>query len=148
MADKIRELIREYQKGQITRREFMRNAIAVTGSLATANTLINALMHSDLNAAQIDPNDPGLLSQNMEYKGKAGPVFGYISRPVATGKYPGIIVIHANQGINDHLCDVARRLAKQGYVALVPDYLSRRGGTTVVNPKREGLAKIRELAPW
>jgi carboxymethylenebutenolidase len=57
-------------------------------------------------------------------------------------------LIHANQGLNDHIRDVARRLAKQGYVTLAPDYLSRRGGTAKVNPKSEGLSNIRELAPW
>jgi len=43
---------------------------------------------------------------------------------------------------------VARRLAKQGYVTLASDYLSRQGGTLKVNPKSEGLSNIRELAPW
>ena len=57
-------------------------------------------------------------------------------------------MIHANQGLNNHVRDVARRLAKEGYVTLAPDYLSRRGGTVKVNPKGEGLSTIRELAPW
>jgi carboxymethylenebutenolidase len=38
-------------------------------------------------------------------------------------------------------------LAKEGYVTLAPDYLSRCGGTAEVNPKDEGLSNIRELAP-
>ncbi|MBI4487566.1 MAG: dienelactone hydrolase family protein [Deltaproteobacteria bacterium] len=148
MAEKIKELIREYQEGQITRREFMRRAVTITGSLAAANTLIHTLMHSNSDAAQVDPHDPALVWHEVEYKGKAGPVFGYLTRPVAAGKYPGVIVIHANQGINDYTRDVARRLAKQGYVALAPDYLSRQGGTLKANPKREGLTNIREIAPW
>lgn len=148
MAEKIKELIREYQEDQITRREFMRRAVTITGSLAAANTLMNTLMHSSSDAAQVDPHDPALVWHEVEYKGKAGPVFGYLTRPVAAGKYPGVIVIHANQGINDYTRDVARRLAKQGYVALVPDYLSRQGGTLKANPKREGLSNIREIAPW
>lgn len=147
MAEKIKKLIREYQKGQITRREFMRKAVTITGSLAAANTLIHTLMHSSSGAAQVDPHDPALVWHNVEYTGKAGPVFGYLARPVAAGKYPGIVVIHANQGITDHIRDVARRLAKQGYVAHAPDYLSRQGGTTKVNPKGGGLSNIREIAP-
>jgi len=43
---------------------------------------------------------------------------------------------------------VARRLAKQGYVALAIDYLSRQGGTQKANPKGEGLDNIRKLEPW
>jgi carboxymethylenebutenolidase len=40
---------------------------------------------------------------------------------------------------------VVRRFAKEGYVALVPDLLSRHGGTAKANPKGEGLNNIREL---
>ena len=40
MAEKIRELLREYQQGKLSRREFMRQAIIATGSLAAANSLI------------------------------------------------------------------------------------------------------------
>lgn len=148
MAEKMKELIRDYREGKITRREFMRRAVTITGSLAAANTLIHAFMFSNSNAAEVDPRDPALVWSNVEYKGKAGPVFGYLARPATAGKYPGIAVIHANQGLNDYTRDVARRLAKQGYAALAVDYLSRRGGTMKVNPKSEGLSDIRELAPW
>ncbi len=147
MPKEIRELIRDYRDGRITRREFMRRAIIFTGSVATAHTLIDGLWPVSA-AAQVDPGDPAVLWHNIEYPGKAGRIFGYLARPAAAGKYPGLVLIHANQGLNDHIKDVARRLAKQGYVTLAPDYLSRRGGTAKVNPKSEGLSNIRELAPW
>jgi carboxymethylenebutenolidase len=50
--------------------------------------------------------------------------------------------------LSDHIRDVSRRLAKEGYVVLAPDYLSRLGGTKLVTPKGEGIAKIREMVPW
>lgn len=148
MAEKIKELIRDYRDGKITRREFMRKAVTITGSLAAANSLIHTLMYSSSGAAQVDPHDAALVWHNVEFNGKAGPGFAYLARPAAAGKYPGIIVIHANQGLNDHIRDVARRLAKQEYVALAVDYLSRHGGTVKANPKGQGLSNIRELAPW
>jgi carboxymethylenebutenolidase len=148
MAEEIRELIDEFRQGQITRRTFMRRAVAITGSLAAAHALINELMQSSSHAAQVDPRDSNIVWHNVEYDGKAGAVSGYLVRPAAAGKYPGIIVIHANQGIADHFRDVARRLAKEGYIALVPDYLSRQGGTAKVNPKGRGLENIRALMPW
>ncbi len=46
MAEKIRELIREYKDGRITRREFMRRVVVLTGSLVTTNLLIDNLAHS------------------------------------------------------------------------------------------------------
>jgi carboxymethylenebutenolidase len=148
MAEELKELLREYQKGGISRREFMRQAVIITGSLAAANSLIGGFMPPDSHAAQVAPNDPEILTHNVTYESKAGLVSGYLVRPVKAGKYPAIIVIHENAGLTDHIRDVARRLAKQGYVALAPDYLSRQGGTMKANPKGEGLAKIREMVPW
>jgi len=148
MAEEIKELLRQYEEGQITRRDFMRKAVAITGSVALANTLIDTLAQPTSDAAQVDPNDAGIVWHNVEFNGPAGPVFGYLVRPAPRGKYPGIIVIHANQGINDHFRDVARRLAKQDYVALVPDYLSRAGGTMKANPQGRGFENIRAVAPW
>jgi len=148
MAEKITELIRQYEDGKITRREFMRKAVALTGSLAASYTLIDALTHSRVYAGEVDPNDPALLCHDVEYSGRATPVFGYLARPAALGKFPAIVVIHSNQGLNDYTQDVARRLAKQGYVSLAVDFLSRHGGTKKVNPKGEGLGNIRDLAPW
>ncbi len=147
MAEKIKELTRQYEKGQVTRRDFMRKAAAITGSLAAANTLIETLMQSNSDAVQVDPNDSGIVWHNVQFNGKAGTVFGYLVRPAPAGKYPGIIVIHANQGLSDHFRDVARRLAKQGYVALVPDYLSRAGGSTKANPQGRGFENIRAVVP-
>jgi hypothetical protein len=43
MAEQIRELIRQYQDGKITRREFIFKAVALTGSLAVSHALIDAL---------------------------------------------------------------------------------------------------------
>lgn len=148
MAEKLKELIRDYQEGKISRRDFMRQAIIATGSLAAANSLIGGLLPTESHAAQVAVTDPDIVTHNVTYEGKAGPVFGYLARPVKAGKYPAIIVIHENAGLSDHVRDVARRLAKQGYVALAPDYLSRLGGTAKVTPTGEGLAKIREMVPW
>jgi len=147
MPEKIKSLIRDYYDGKITRREFMRRAVILTGSLAIADGLLDCASPASV-AAQVDANDPAVLWHNVEYNSKTGPVSGYLARPSAAGKYPALVLIHANQGLNDHIRDVARRLAKQSYVTLAPDYLSHRGGTAKVNPKGEGLGNIRELAPW
>jgi carboxymethylenebutenolidase len=148
MPEDLKEAYRDFRDGRISRREFMQKAIIVTGSLAAANSLVRGLAPGDANAAQSAAEDPEILTHNVEYQGKAGTVWGYLARPVKAGKYPSIIVIHENQGLNDHIRDIARRLAKERYVALAPDFLSRQGGTMKANPKGGGLANIRELVPW
>jgi carboxymethylenebutenolidase len=149
MPEELKQAYREYQDGRISRREFVRKAVVITGSLAAANSLLAAWAPTAPVSAQVSsPSDPAILTHNVEYQGKAGAVFGYLARPVKAGKYPRIIVIHENQGLTDHIRDIARRLAKDGFVALAPDFLSRQGGTMKANPKGGGLSNIRELVPW
>ena len=147
MAEELKKLIHEYETGGISRREFIRQAVIATGSLAAANSLIGGLLPPDLYAAQVAPNDRDVLTHNVSYEGKAGLVAGYLARPMRAGQYPGLIVIHENRGLDDYARDVARRFAKEGYVALAPDFLSRQGGTMKANPQGTGLPNIRELAP-
>lgn len=74
-------------------------------------------------------NDPAIKGQDVTYKGPATDMKGYLAAPTAAGSYPGLLIIHENRGLNDHTKDVARRFAKQGYVALAVDLVSRDGGT-------------------
>lgn len=148
MAEEIKRLLEELRDGKLSRREFMARAIMITGSLAAANAIIETLTPGEAAAAQVPETDPAILTHNVSYRGKTGNIAAYLARPVKAGKYPGVIVIHENAGLSDHIRDVARRLAKEGYVVLAPDYLSRLGGTRLVTPKGQGISNIRELVPW
>ena len=54
---------------------------------------------------------------------------GYLpSRKPASGKLPGVVVIHENRGLNPYIEDVTRRLAVDGFVAFAPDALTPAGG--------------------
>jgi carboxymethylenebutenolidase len=53
---------------------------------------------------------------------------GYFARPAGAGKWPGVVVIHENRGLNPYIEDVARRLATDGFVAFAPDALTPLGG--------------------
>ena len=98
MPDEIKELIRDCYDGRITRRQFLRRAVIFTGSFAAANALITGSMQSHV-AAQVDRGDSTILSQNVEYIGKAGTVFalscsrfggGQLSRARADPRESGI----------------------------------------------------------
>jgi carboxymethylenebutenolidase len=148
MAEEIKRLLEELRDGKLSRRDFMSRVIMMTGSLAAANAMIDSLTGADASAAQVQESDPAILAHNVTYDGKAGKVSAYLVRPTKAGKYPGVIAIHENEGLSDHIRDVARRLAREGYVVLAPDYLSRLGGTRLVTPKGTGISNIRELVPW
>lgn len=63
-------------------------------------------------------------------------MLAYLAQPATEGSYPGVIVIHENRGLTDHIKDVARRLAIAGYIALAPDLVSRNGGTAKTSSDR------------
>ena len=52
---------------------------------------------------------------------------GYVARPAEGGPHPGLLVFMEIFGINAHIRDVTERAAREGYVALAPDYFHRTG---------------------
>lgn len=80
----------------------------------------------------VSPGDPAIESGPVEFPGQGATLLGYLSRPKGDGPFPVVLVCHENRGLTEHIHDVARRLAKAGYVALAVDLLSRQGGTNAV----------------
>jgi len=146
VAENVERLIEEYGKSKITRREFIHRAVVLTGSLVAATTLVDSLRPTTANAAQVDPNDPALTSSDVKFATPDGAgISGYLTRPKGDGQRPAVLVVHLWNGIDDHIRDVARRLAKAGYVALVPDLLSRYGGTSSFASQEAAIAAARKL---
>jgi carboxymethylenebutenolidase len=56
-------------------------------------------------------------------------VRSYLARPAqASGKLPGVMVVHENRGLNPYIEDVARRVTLAGFISLAPDGLTSLGG--------------------
>ncbi len=56
-----------------------------------------------------------------------GSMGGYLARPTDGEARPAVLVFMEIFGINAHIRDVAERVAREGYVALAPDYFHRTG---------------------
>jgi carboxymethylenebutenolidase len=96
----------------------------------------------------VKPNDPAISAGPIEFPGIVSTLQGYLATPAGGETYPGILLLHDADGLTEHARDVARRLAKAGYVALAPDLLSRRGGTAKVGtPAQVSDAMTRILIP-
>ena len=65
-----------------------------------------------------------LKSEDVIYKTADDSIKSYLTRPDAEKKHPGIILIHEIFGLDDHIRNVADRLAMQGYVVLAPHLFS------------------------
>jgi len=89
----------------------------------------------------VAPDDPAVKASNVELTGKGGTVFAYEAQPVADGRRAGVIVIHEIFGMNDHIRDVARRVAKAGYHTVAVDLASRAGGTDKAPDVRAALTQ-------
>ncbi len=125
MDQKIINLFDTFTHGGMTRRDFMDKLVVLAGSSAAAMALLPILENNYAHAEKMPENDPRIVVENMDFPGGSG----YLAKPAAEGKYPGVILIHENRGLNAHIKDVARRMAAEGFVALAPDYLSGLGGT-------------------
>ena len=78
-------------------------------------------------SVNVSPDDPAIEAGSVEFSGKGATLTGYLARPSGDRSAPVILVCHENRGLNPHIEDVTRRLAKAGYVALAVDLLSRQG---------------------
>lgn len=96
-------------------------------SVAAAGAAGFALAVPVLAERIVTPSD-GLETADVQIKSGADMIPLYIARPAAAGKYPLIVVVHEIFGAHEHIKDVGRRFAQQGYVALVPELYSREGG--------------------
>ncbi|MFC3942729.1 dienelactone hydrolase [Pseudomonas gingeri NCPPB 3146 = LMG 5327] len=130
-APELLELYDYYVHGRINRREFLDRAAKFTlGGMAAASVLA-ALSPDYALAEQVPFTDPDIVAEYITYPSPRGhqQVRAYMVRPAkATGKVPAVVVVHENRGLNPYIEDVARRVAKAGFVALAPDGLSSVGG--------------------
>jgi len=130
-APELLELYDYYVHGKINRREFLDRAAKFTLGGLAASSLLAALSPNYALAEQVPFTDPDIVAEYITYpspKGN-GQVRAYQVRPAkASGKVPAVVVVHENRGLNPYIEDVARRVAKAGFIALAPDGLSSVGG--------------------
>jgi carboxymethylenebutenolidase len=127
----VLNLFDRYVHGDIDRRGFLERATKYAVGGMTASMLLDALSPRFAEAQQIPKDDKRLKATMVEYaspKGQ-GKMRGYLVRPAsASGKLPGVLVVHENRGLNPHIEDIARRLAVEGFMAFAPDALTPLGG--------------------
>jgi carboxymethylenebutenolidase len=129
MKNQIENIVDEYAAEKLDRRGFLTRVIALTGTYAAAHLLLEQTGLARTVISEVESKKANVDSSTVEYKNGDAKLSGYLSKPQKKGKYPAILVIHENRGLNEHTRDIARRFAAAGYVALAADALSRKGGT-------------------
>ena len=123
-------LFDRYVHGDIGRREFMDGAKKfATGSLTVA-AIFESLRPNYAWAIQVPKDDSRIKTEYATVPSPQGNgnIRGYLVRPAKAGKYPGVLVVHENRGLNPYIEDVARRLGTENFMAFAPDGLTSVGG--------------------
>lgn len=145
------EFTEDFREGELPRREFLRRTVLLGGSIVGARLLLTSLGVAGISAAelaaaqtappqnevatnsyQVAPDDPAIEAGPVTYAALGRTNHAYLARPRGVTSAPIVMVIHENRGLQPHIEDVARRVAKAGFIALAPDFVSSEGGTRAI----------------
>ncbi|SEF72538.1 carboxymethylenebutenolidase [Nonomuraea solani] len=152
------EVAHDHVDGLIPRREALRRLALLGLGLPAATALLTACGAPPEPAAPTtsapappattaSPAGPSPLpTEAITFPGPEGATLQGAWAAAASPK-GGVLVIHENRGLTDHIRSVAGRLAASGYSALALDLLSREGGTATFTDTAQATAKLGEIAP-
>lgn len=110
------------------RRRLLRGGLVAALSLLAA-ALLSPAATGPAAAQELGPDDPSIEEREVALPGSYGIVEGRLVTPVGADEAPAVIVIHDRGGLGEHAVAVARRLAKDGFLAMAVNMLSTEGGT-------------------
>ncbi len=147
----VHEFVEDYVDGIMSRRDMMSRVLHITGGVAATATVLTQLGVKSASAQEGTPappptptgprstvsvpeDDPGISASDVAFPGANGDdIIAYQVMPAeGDGPFPVVLICHENRGLTEHIRDVARRWAAQGYVAVAVDLLSREGGTASI----------------
>ena len=139
------DLLDEYVHGGIDRRAFLDRAQKFAVGGVTATALFEMLKPNFAWAVQVPADDSRLKTETVTVPSPQGngSIKGYLVRPAGSGKYPAVLVVHENRGLNPYIEDVARRLGTANFMAFAPDGLTSVGGFP--GNDEEGAVKFRQV---
>lgn len=152
------EELEHYRDGWISRREFLRRAALIGVGIAAASKMagsivptrrVQAAPPAQRSPFSVPEDDPSIATDWVWYRSTDGVLIkAYVAWPTGARmdqSRPGVVVCHENRGLLAHHRDVPRRFAKQGYVAVAPDLISRTGTPTDAMTEDESLAAFASL---
>jgi carboxymethylenebutenolidase len=140
------------QADGVDRRDFLKVALGSGFAAATLPVAAQSLVKTDATGLAAG-------TVNVMLNGQTVPV--YRAQPEGKGNLPVILVVSEIFGVHEHIADVARRYAKQGYLALAPELFVRQGDPSMAasvaelmkeivskTPDRQVMADLDALAAW
>jgi carboxymethylenebutenolidase len=140
------ELYDAYTHEGRDRRAFLREMTLLAGSAAAAEALIASIAAAPAAAAVVAADDKRLKTRTERWDRAGRPLSAYVAEPAKGDAGPTVAVIHENRGLNEHIRDVTRRVALEGYRAVAPDLLAPAGGTPADENKAREMIGALDLA--
>jgi carboxymethylenebutenolidase len=147
ISQEVFDLYDDYAHNKLNRRQFVEKlSLYAIGGL-TVGSLLSFMSPDYITTLLVAKDDPRLDSDYITYDSPqgGGTIKGLLSKPQgATGKFPGVIVVHENRGLNPYIEDVGRQAALEGFISLAPDALSPLGGYPGDDDKGRELLQTRD----
>ena len=126
----VLDLYDDFAHGRLSRRDYIKGLTAFAVGGITVDALLSSLAPNYAWAEEVKADDPRIKTSVETYKSPegGGEIKGLLARPTDGTKFPGVLVVHENRGLNPYIEDVARRLAVAGFLAFAPDALTPLGG--------------------
>lgn len=127
---RLLDLYDDYAHGRLSRRQYLQGLAAFAVGGVTVEALEQSLAPNYAWAEQVSPNDPRIRTETVTFDSPrgGGEISGLLAHPADGTRFAAVLVIHENRGLNPYIADVARRLARDGFLTLAPDALSPLGG--------------------
>ena len=121
-----------------SRRSFVVSALGAGFALAVQPVIAQTAITTDSN---------GLTAGEIKVPADGGEMPAYRAQPVVGSNFPVILVVQEIFGVHEHIKDICRRLAKQGYLAIAPELYARQGDPRKYTNMQELMSEIVNKVP-
>jgi carboxymethylenebutenolidase len=125
-------------KGALTRREILVTSLAVGFAAAALPVRADTV---------IATSTAGLVAGEIKIPVADGEIPGYRAMPSSGGPFPVVLVVQEIFGVHEHIRDVCRRFAREGYLAVAPELYARQGDVSKFTDYREIFAQVVSKVP-
>jgi len=121
-----------------SRRSFVVSALGAGFALAVQPVIAQTAITTDSN---------GLTAGEIKVPADGGEMPAYRAQPAVGSNFPVILVVQEIFGVHEHIKDICRRLAKQGYLAIAPELYARQGDPRKYANMQELMSEIVNKVP-
>ena len=131
------ELAGLLQKTPLTRRTMLVSTLSVGFAAAV----------QPVTAQTLTTDTTGLDAGEVKIPTADGEIPAYRAMPTAKGPHAVVLVVQEIFGVHEHIKDVCRRFAKQGYCAVAPELYARQGDVSKYTDYRDIMSNVVSKVP-